>query len=232
MDNSFIFRTVLIIIAAFVLFALMNYYNNKQETIKSEKFYEQATAVSRSPSNSMAQNSRSRSAASAPMGSGGVQSGANMVSSSGNVETFSSTPSMTNGPSMLNTPSLVATNSVNPSDPLGDLDFRAVDYESQKLPSDCFPKDRTTVDDLLPKDAANSKWAQVNPAGQGDVKDQNFLTAGYMFGINTVGSSLKNANLQLRSEPVIPKVSVGPFLNSSYEASDALRRPLEIGGNC
>ena len=86
--------------------------------------------------------------------------------------------------------------------------------------------------DLLPKDAANSKWAQVNPAGQGDVKDQNFLTAGYMFGINTVGSSLKNPNLQLRSEPVIPKVSVGPFLNSSYEASDTLRRPLEIGGDC
>ena len=193
MDNNMIFRTLLIIVAAFVLFALVNFYNNKQTSVKAEKFYQ---------------------------------------------DNFSS--ELLGDFQPKTSPAVVKpavapvkeVNSIAPSEPLGNEDYRAIDFQTNKLPNDCFPKDRLTADDLLPKDAANSKWAQVNPAGQGDVKDQNYLTAGYMVGINTVGSSLKNANLQLRSEPVIPKMAVGPFLNSSYEASDALRRPLEIGGDC
>ena len=96
-------------------------------------------------------------------------------------------------------------------------------------PNDCFPRDRLTASDLLPKDAANSKWAQVNPAGQGDLKDQNFLTSGFHLGINTVGSSLRNANMQLRSEPPNPQ-GKWPILQSTIEP-DANRRPLEIGGD-
>lgn len=92
----------------------------------------------------------------------------------------------------------------------------------------CFPKDRLTAQDLLPKDAANSKWAQMNPAGQGDVGDQNYLTAGHHIGINSVGSSKKNANLQLRSDPIAPQVVVSPWLQSTIEP-DLLRKPFEIG---
>lgn len=109
-------------------------------------------------------------------------------------------------------------------------DFRPVDYETKKVASDCFPKDRLTAEDLLPKDAANSKWAQVAPAGQGDLQDQNFLTAGFQIGVNTVGSSLRNANLQLRSEPVIPQDTPWPIMQSTI-TPDTLRRPLEIGGD-
>jgi hypothetical protein len=109
-------------------------------------------------------------------------------------------------------------------------EFRAVDYDTKKVASDCFPKDRLTADDLLPKDAANSKWAQVAPAGQGDLEDQNFLTAGFQIGVNTVGSSLRNANLQLRSEPVIPQSNPWPIMQSTI-APDTLRKPLEIGGD-
>jgi hypothetical protein len=105
-------------------------------------------------------------------------------------------------------------------------DFKAVDYATQPLPTDCFPRDRLTADDLLPKDAANSKWAQVNPAGQGDVKDQNFLSAGFHVGINTIGSSMRNANYQIRSEPANPQQQVGPWLQSTIEP-DLSRRPLE-----
>ena len=97
-------------------------------------------------------------------------------------------------------------------------------------PTDCYPRDRLTADDLLPKDAANSKWAQVNPAGQGDVKDQNFLTAGYLTGINTVGSSLRNANYQLRSDPPNPQLNVSPWNQTTIEP-DLNHRPLEIGGD-
>lgn len=92
----------------------------------------------------------------------------------------------------------------------------------------CLPRDRLTSDDLLPKDAANSRWAQMNPAGQGDVKDQNYLTAGYHIGVNTIGQSLRNANLQLRSEPPNPQVPVSPWNISTIEP-DLNRQPLEIG---
>lgn len=228
MDNDMILRTVLIILAAFVLFALINYYNNKQTTIKSEKFFNQAASAINGATMSSSTTDQY-----------GDNNDVQVQPSSGRVfnapdlgATLGTSKSLGMQSPVFMENMTTSADAVKPSDPLGEADFRAVDYESRKLPNDCFPKDRVTAEDLLPKDAANSKWAQVNPAGQGDVKDQNFLTAGYMFGINTVGSSLKNPNLQLRSEPVIPKVSVGPFLNSSYEASDALRRPLEIGGDC
>ena len=38
-----------------------------------------------------------------------------------------------------------------------------------------------------------------------------------------------NANLQVRSEPTIPKGNVGPWNNTTIEA-DNLRRNLDIGG--
>lgn len=94
----------------------------------------------------------------------------------------------------------------------------------------CYPRDRLSAEDLLPKDAANSKWAQMNPAGQGDVRDQNFLTAGYHIGVNTVGQTRRNANYQLRSDPPNPQQPVSPWNISTIEP-DMNRRPLEIGGD-
>lgn len=80
--------------------------------------------------------------------------------------------------------------------------------------------------DLLPKDQ-NSEWASVNPASN-DLKNMNLLTAGQLIGINTVGNSLRNANYQVRSEPIIAKTNIGPWNNSTID-SDTFRRPLEIG---
>ena len=116
-----------------------------------------------------------------------------------------------------------------PNEPLTNEDFKKVSFKTEELPKDCFPKDKLTSEDLLPKDAANSKWAQVNPAGQGDLKDKNFLNAGFHIGINTVGNSLRNPNLQLRSEPPNPQLKVSPWNQTTIE-SDLNRRPLEIGG--
>lgn len=118
------------------------------------------------------------------------------------------------------------------SDPAGNESYNPV-VSGQSAPSaSCFPRDRLTADDLLPKDAANSRWAQMNPAGQGDISDQNFLTAGYHVGVNTTGSSKKNGNLQLRSDPPVPKVAVSPWNISSYESTNAGgRKPFEIGGD-
>lgn len=94
------------------------------------------------------------------------------------------------------------------------------------VPKDCFPKDQLAPQDLLPTDT-NSTWAQVNPAGQGNIGDNNLLTAGHHVGINTVGQTLRNANLQLRSEPPNPQMKVSPWMQSTIEP-DSNRRPMEI----
>ena len=100
------------------------------------------------------------------------------------------------------------------------------DLSMNQIPSECYPKDVLMPSELLPPDS-NSLWAQVNPAGQGSLADQNFLTAGFHIGINTVGQTLRNANRQLRSEPLNPQVKVSPWLQSTIEP-DINRRPLEI----
>ena len=45
--------------------------------------------------------------------------------------------------------------------------------------------------------------------------------------MNTVGQSLRNANLQIRSEPANPVSNVSPWLNTTI-SPDLERRPLEI----
>ena len=119
---------------------------------------------------------------------------------------------------------------ISPAEPDGNEVFRAVDFpiDSSQYSSDtCFPRDTTTAEDLLPKDAANSTWAKVTPVGQGDISNQNFLTAGYMIGVNTIGQSLRNANQQLRSDIPNPRYAVGPWSQSTIEP-DTSRRYFEI----
>ena len=81
--------------------------------------------------------------------------------------------------------------------------------------------------DLLPKDN-NSAWSQLNPAGKGDLANINLLKAGYHIGIDTIGQTLRNANLQIRSEPPNPQISVGPWMQSTI-TPDTMRPSLELG---
>lgn len=99
---------------------------------------------------------------------------------------------------------------------------------SNTKPADCFPKDQLTPGELLPGDS-KTKWSESVPSGQGELDEQNFLTAGYHVGVNTVGQSLRNANRQIRSEPPNPQLKVSPWLQTTID-TDANRRPLEIGG--
>jgi len=84
-----------------------------------------------------------------------------------------------------------------------------------------------TASDLLPQDSS-STWAQCNPSGAGTLEGKNFLDAGWHMGINTVGQTLRNPNLQLRSEPPNPQVVVSPF-NQTTIMPDTNRRYFEIG---
>jgi hypothetical protein len=83
--------------------------------------------------------------------------------------------------------------------------------------------------DLLPADH-NSEWSALNPNSmkKGDVLMPDLLQAGYHIGLDTIGQTLRNANRQLRSDPIIPVQFVGPWNQSTIEP-DLGRVPLEIG---
>lgn len=80
---------------------------------------------------------------------------------------------------------------------------------------------------LLPNDA-NSQWASLNPVSQNNPQIPDLLSAGYHIGLDTIGQTMKNANLQLRSDPVIQKGDIGPWNQSTIEP-DLMRVPLEVG---
>jgi len=114
----------------------------------------------------------------------------------------------------------------------GFADFAAVNSEMGPVPmaaahkpQGCYPREQLNPMELLPSDP-NSQWAQVNPQGAGDIQGKNFLSAGALIGINTIGQSMRNANLQLRAEPPCPQVEVSPWNISTIEP-DLIRRPLE-----
>jgi hypothetical protein len=192
MDKHVIFRIVLIVLAAFVLFALVNYYNNKQKVAKAERFYEDTLQSAMPLEDTPKKLPRE-------------------------VEHFEQAQA--------------GVNAVGPAEEDQASSYRPIDFEANKVPGDCFPKDRLTADDLLPKDAANAKWAQVNPAGQGDVRDQNFLTAGALIGIDTVGSTLRNASHDIRGDSIPNPRGVWPIMNSTIEPN-LLQRKLEMAGDC
>jgi hypothetical protein len=110
------------------------------------------------------------------------------------------------------------------------MDYLGMDKNMlEKRKNSKYPKaEQLGADDLLPTDDS-SLWAQVNPSGEGSLKDRNFLQSGYHIGINTVGQTLRNANQQLRSEPPNPQVKVSPWLQTTIEP-DLGRKPMEIGG--
>ena len=79
--------------------------------------------------------------------------------------------------------------------------------------------------DLLPKPSvAQANFGEFAPTDA--LRGAQFLDPVKFIGVDTQGSSLRNANYDLRSSLPIKKNSVSPWLNSSYEP-DMLRRPLE-----
>ena len=102
-----------------------------------------------------------------------------------------------------------------------------MDTSMPGLPSTCSNTSISNPAELLPKDK-NTQWAQLNPNGKGELANVNLLKAGYHIGIDTIGQTLRNANLQIRSEPPNPQLYVGPWNNSTIE-SDFMRVPLELG---
>jgi hypothetical protein len=118
-----------------------------------------------------------------------------------------------------------------PSEALGQNEtFASVNGMStpnQGISTSCSKPNIQNPADLLPKDT-NSEWAQLNPSGKGELSNINLLKAGYHIGIDTIGQTLRNGNLQIRSEPPNPQLYVGPWNLSTIEP-DFMRPPLELG---
>lgn len=89
-------------------------------------------------------------------------------------------------------------------------------------------KPASNPSDLLPNDMNNS-WANLNPVGNVDLKNITLLNPTQLTGINTQGSSLRNPNLQLRSEPPNPRTNTNCPWNISTIEGDQFRKILEIG---
>lgn len=117
-------------------------------------------------------------------------------------------------------------------------DEKKVDAPASDAPVSALPASGYAVQpianpsELLPSLPAdqNSQWAALNPvaANPGAIAMPDLLQPGYHIGLDTIGQTLRNANLQLRSDPIIPKADVGPWMNSTIEP-DLARVPLEIG---
>lgn len=145
---------------------------------------------------------------------------------------------MTTGLSTTKTPpsatldhSVRSSGAAQPAAPMGENEqfqqVHGLQSSSYGLPPSNLVQPTLQADQLLPKDS-NSQFQKLNPHGDGPLQNINLLQAGYLNGIDTVGSSLRNANLQVRSEPPNPTAKVSPWLNSTIEP-DLMRTPLEIG---
>jgi hypothetical protein len=88
--------------------------------------------------------------------------------------------------------------------------------------------------DLLPVDN-NAAWGgPLNSTfmSQGNIVMPDLLQAGYHIGLDTIGQTLRNANRQERSDPIIPKRDVFNGINMSTIEPDLARIPLEVGYGC
>jgi hypothetical protein len=111
---------------------------------------------------------------------------------------------------------------------MGDNETYAPMTANAPLPAGPAVPSRGLATALLPKPAGRmtggEDWSEFAPKDA--LKNQNFLDATKFIGVNTQGSSLKNANYDLRSSMPIPKADVGPWSGSSIDP-DLMRRPLE-----
>lgn len=105
---------------------------------------------------------------------------------------------------------------IHPSDSAETLDPAVMDVQAQEQELINRAK-MLTSEELLPK--GTDDYALIG---------KNFLASSFDHGIDTRGATMKNANLQLRSDPVIPRnEKLTPFNQSSVE-QDYVRKVVDF----
>ena len=212
-DSNNILKTILIILIVAAIAYIIYYLYTKNTLNSNKKMYVSGEVIESENVNRMNQNLNVRS----------------IVPPEENINEVNF--KMNGGLQGNSNPIMKKVNMLPPGQIVGQNDIEHFSQNqnfSDERNSSCFPKEQLTAEELLPQDNS-SLWAQVNPSGEGSLKDRNFLQSGYHIGINTVGQTLRNANLQLRSEPPCPQVKVSPWLQATIEP-DLGRKPFEIGG--
>jgi len=87
----------------------------------------------------------------------------------------------------------------------------------------CEPEDLFDVDKYLPQEV-NDDWFEVQREPI-SVKNRHLINITKPIGINTIGTSLKNASYDIRGAPSNPRFVVSPWLQSSIEP-DINLKPL------
>jgi len=83
--------------------------------------------------------------------------------------------------------------------------------------------------DLLPNAASGANgWDVLDTVGTSAGSNPDLLEAGHHAGIDTVGQSLRNANLQVRSDPPIPIQETGPWNQTTIEQTN-VQVPFNLG---
>jgi hypothetical protein len=105
--------------------------------------------------------------------------------------------------------------------PLTDADIHECLYDP------LAERQQLSAEDLLPKDISSDEFTRQFGDAQAQLKDRNFLTAGFNIGIDTSSGSRKNMSYDIRSEPKVPRFVIGPFNNSTI-TEDNNKRTWEI----
>lgn len=87
----------------------------------------------------------------------------------------------------------------------------------------CQPEDLFDVDKYLPQEV-NDDWFEVQPEPI-SVKNRHLINITKPIGINTIGSSMRNASYDIRGTPACPKFIVSPWNNSNIDG-DVNLKPL------
>lgn len=121
----------------------------------------------------------------------------------------------------------IAMSPTGTSPDVGGMDVSGVIGDSRQMPQ--FADTTLNAEELLPS-SNDPRFIALHPRGGADkLSGRNFLASKPHFGVDTQGSSLRNANRQLRSEPANPMISnLTPFNNSSIDP-DMMRKELNIG---
>lgn len=83
--------------------------------------------------------------------------------------------------------------------------------------------------DLLPTSVSGGNgWDVLDTIGTTAGSNADLLDAGHHTGIDTVGQSLRNANLQVRSDPQIPVKDTGPWNQTTIEQTN-VQVPFNLG---
>lgn len=103
----------------------------------------------------------------------------------------------------------------------GFASFSSKSRENCGSNQDCSPEELFDADKYLPQEVSDD-WFEVQPEPV-SVKNRHLINVTKPVGINTIGSSQKNASYDIRGTPACPKFVVSPWLQSSIEPDHNLK---------